>query len=64
MSPLELLNALISDPSSFKYVFLYFIAFNILIIVVGVLVKNKTVSYLGSGLTVFFIALFFLSQLK
>jgi len=64
MSPLELLNALISDPSSFKYVFLYFIAFNILIIVVGVLVKNKAVSYLGSGLTVFFIALFFLSQLK
>ncbi|MGR5901150.1 hypothetical protein ACT7C8_32180 [Bacillus cereus] len=59
MSPLELLNALIDNPSVFKYMFLAFIAFNILIIVVGVLVKNKTVSYLGSGLTIFFIALFF-----
>ncbi|HFJ9332373.1 TPA: hypothetical protein ACGW5B_005884 [Bacillus paranthracis] len=62
MSPLELLNSVINDPTLFKYMFLAFIAFNILIIVIGILVKNKTVSYLGSGLTLFFIVLFCISS--
>lgn len=58
MSSLELLNSIINDPSLFKYMFMAFIVFNILIIVTGVFLKNKTISYLGSGLTFFFVVLF------
>jgi len=49
---------MINDPSLFKYMFMAFIAFNILIIVTGVFFKSKTISYLGSGLTSFFVVLF------
>lgn len=62
MSSLELLNAVIEEPSLFKYMFIAFISFNILIIIVGILSKNKNVSFLGSGLTIFFMVLFYLSQ--
>ncbi|MED2839917.1 hypothetical protein P4255_20835 [Bacillus wiedmannii] len=58
MSSLELLNSMINDPSLFKYMFMAFIAFNILIIVTGVFFKSKAISYLGSGLTSFFVVLF------